>query len=135
MKSRFALTSSLAVVAASLLGSTLGSGAAAASPYGPKGFTDGGPSCDRGVAAVVAESALSKVVICRNGTDLQYIGQGLRTQNWLWIDDVRLDGGDTYIATHEKFTYVVRWGTLEIDAPDGKTVSHEHLDMHTFEHD
>lgn len=129
-------TTAVLAAAAIAAGSFAAAGPAAASPFGPRGFTDGGPSCDAGwIAAVVAESDLSKVVICRNGKRLQYIGQGLRTQNWIWIDDVRLDGGDTYMATKDKFTYVVSWGALEIVAPDGDTVSHEHLDMHTFEHD
>lgn len=133
MRKTFGTTAVAALVVGIL---ATGAGPAAASPYNDRGFADGGPSCSAGsTAVVIAESALSKIAICRQGGRLQYIGQGLRSQNWLWIDDVRLDGGDTYLATHEKFTYTVRWGSLEIDDPGGRNVSHEHLDMHVFEHD
>ncbi|MFC3242990.1 hypothetical protein [Gordonia humi] len=108
------------VAAAGLVGATLaGTGAAAAD-----GFPNG-PYCN-GPAEVMAESAISQVVICpvQGPTGWEYSGKAKTTGNWIDIRGAYRDNAGFH-ADNNGYSYHVLRDNLLILAPDGSTVSYE----------
>ncbi|MEJ9077257.1 MULTISPECIES: hypothetical protein [Gordonia] len=115
------------IVAAGLAGASLSAVGGAAADGFP-----GGPYC-RGPAKVMAESALSQVVICpvQGPTGWGYSGKAKTTGNWIDVNGATQDQFGRFHAYNNGYTYHVHREYLHITAPDGTTVSYEPWTFYT----